>query len=411
MKKDIRSSILHLCATNKEFPSLVELISYTGQSGHQLRIQLEKLCERGFIERMPSGKYQLNMYHVINGTDEKEEEVEEDFVMEAINEKEIPETFPDPVFNPMLERAIEKENTKIKVFETKGDNQNIHKKRILDNIIKFQKSKNEKKIKKNDVDLVIPITRIAMLFIGIGAGIVSVFYTSVWLLEFLPSMLAILLSTIMVGFSILAFEVIIMFFSGMVSKHWSRWAVAVGFSLLWLIVAAFSITSTVAGQYNQHIKNSKEYAELNESKRASSMTWNSIQERKKELAERRSEKKSQLSNLINISIQATTIEDSEKHSRTLSSTSNQINQAENALNKIEAEIEKIREEERKVLAANPSQANNDMSDIPDFYSWVAKVMDIKKDLAQFWLSLFPAIFVDIISPVALAIAMFLKKKK
>jgi hypothetical protein len=36
---------------------------------------------------------------------------------------------------------------------------------------------------------------------------------------------------------------------------------------------------------------------------------------------------------------------------------------------------------------------------------------MEKDLVQFWMSLFPAIFVYIISPVALAVAMFLPRKK
>jgi hypothetical protein len=46
-----------------------------------------------------------------------------------------------------------------------------------------------------------------------------------------------------------------------------------------------------------------------------------------------------------------------------------------------------------------------------FYSWLAKVLGISKDIAQFWMSLFPAIFVDIISPSALAIAFFMGKNE
>jgi hypothetical protein len=371
MRREVKDSIISLCARNKTFPSDNELVEYAEQSLQEVHAALDALCENRFIERLPSGQYVLNpgiiMRQSAVGIDPSKEPSAE--------------AIPDSIADPFPKKKCKKEK-----------------------VIK------EKPEVKKEFDLVIPILRLLMLAIGTGAMIVSIFYTWIWLRELLPSPLAILLSTIMVCFSVLSFEVIVLFLTGEVTKHWSRWFVITGFSFLWIIVAAFSITSTIAGQYNKHIKNSKEYAMQNQGKKSEVMKWNRLQERKTELVERRLEKKTQISNLIAMSNQVGTIAEAEKHNEVLASTNYRTQTAESELNHIEAELEKVRDEEKKAITADTSLASADTVDVPDFYSWLAKILDIKKDLAQFWLSLFPAIFVDLISPAALAIAAFLKKK-
>lgn len=416
MKRDIRTSIIYLCGRNKTFPSISELSVYTGRSIQEIKDQLQKLCDKNFIEKLPSGNYQLSPMSIANfetlGVIDNGDGTGTEIFTTASDRDSANEFIENQLLDDKKKMFYEKqdEETGVTYWDDKPDYEDNKK---YSGILKanISKLKSFKNLYTTDKDYIIPITRIAMLIIGLGAVVVSVFYTSVWLLEFLPTFLALLLASIMVGFSVLAFEMIIMFLSGIVVKHWSKWFIVTGFSALWLIVAAFSITSTVAGQYNQHIKNSKEYAQLNESNKVDAIKWNSLKERKAELLERRVEKKSQLSTLIGIANQATTIETTEKHSSTITAANNRIYITEQALNKIESDLDAIRQEEKRMLDKNPSQVNSDSTEIPDFYSWIASVFKIKKDLAQFWMSLFPAIFVDIISPVALAVAMFLKRQK
>jgi len=46
----------------------------------------------------------------------------------------------------------------------------------------------------------------------------------------------------------------------------------------------------------------------------------------------------------------------------------------------------------------------------DFYKWIGEVLGVESQIFEFWFSLFPALFIDIISPIAFAVFMFLNKK-
>ncbi|MFX0141036.1 MAG: hypothetical protein ACFFDN_45780, partial [Candidatus Hodarchaeota archaeon] len=122
-----------------------------------------------------------------------------------------------------------------------NEKSNNHKKKFS-----FKEIKEEITRKKNDIVLI--VLRILMIIIGIGAIILSTYYTSIWLFSFLPGYLAILLSSIMVAFSVAAFECMIIF------KENKQRILIVIFSIIWLIVLCFSMISTVAGQYNARMK-------------------------------------------------------------------------------------------------------------------------------------------------------------
>ena len=97
------------------------------------------------------------------------------------------------------------------------------------------------------VDFILISVRILMAIIGIGAVILSIYYTYVWLAEFLNMFLALLLSTIMIAFSVMAFEVMVIFW-----QNKQRGVIPL-FCLLWLVVLIFSMISTIAGQYNSRM--------------------------------------------------------------------------------------------------------------------------------------------------------------
>lgn len=259
----------------------------------------------------------------------------------------------------------------------------------------------------------IKIIQRSMALIGMGAAIISIYYTIVWMKEFLPFPFAVILSSIIVGFSIMAFELIIVFISGKITVHWSRWFIALLFVILWFIVEAFSITSTIAGQYNQFAKNQLVNAEENQSTNISKIQWNNIQEHKQEITQRIKEQRERRIQIAGIVKGISSVTNQEAHASTFSNAQWRIQQIDSAIEKLNIEMDSVRAEEKEIIkkGTDISKVTQNVSNIPDFYSWLAKLFKISKDIVQFLCSLFPAVFVDIISPVGIAVALFLKNKE
>jgi hypothetical protein len=252
------------------------------------------------------------------------------------------------------------------------------------------------------------VIRALMVVIGLGAAVMSTYYTTFWLMEFLPTVLAVVLGSIMVFFSVIAFETILIFAQN------RQWPAAVTFVLIWVVVAAFSIVSTVAGQYNQHqralVRTSVENVETTTSR----LQLQTLREQRAEILGRAESKREQIASLNKILASVSDIEKRAQFGRSWADTQVQIAAAEKVLTGLQKEIDATRAAERELLAKAPAALAADplsVSAAPDFYTWLAGVLRISRDLSQFWLSLFPAIFIDVIAPAALAVSMFLARKK
>lgn len=254
--------------------------------------------------------------------------------------------------------------------------------------------------------------QISMLVIGLGAVILSIYYTTIWLIDFLPLMLAVLLSTIMVGFSVSAFETLIAFLSGKVkSGPVSKLIISSAFIVLWIIVTFFSITSTVAGQYNKHIDQVKK-------KIASSPTGyklTAIREEKADCEIQLKDAREQLAMLSKIAGGMSDLSSRSSHGRVWNDTQWRMVKVNKTIAGLLDRIQKLRSQESELLNSSKESgivlANNKGEMILDFYDWLARVLGLSKDQVQFWMSLFPAVFVDVIAPVSLAVALFLKRQE
>jgi hypothetical protein len=258
------------------------------------------------------------------------------------------------------------------------------------------------------------IIQIIMGIIGIGAGIISVYYTTIWFLEFLPWAFALLLSAIMVGFSIAAFETVILFLTGQVTKsRTAKISIATGFTILWIVVSAFSIVSTIAGQVNKHAQNLQESAkqEVN----ISGVSWNLIQERKTDIRTRINEYRQQIKGYNNISAGMDNLDSRTANEKTWYETQWRLKKAQESLDKLSGDMDAVRTEEQALLEKSKKSGivlstKKEAKDTLNFYEWLSGILDMREDLVQFFLSLFPAVFVDIIAPVGIAISLFLRNK-
>jgi hypothetical protein len=274
---------------------------------------------------------------------------------------------------------------------------------------KAEKIKIIKENKKNDIILV--VLRIIMFIIGIGAIILSVYYTAIWLVNYIHPILAYILSAIMIAFSVGVFEIIIIF------KGNKQYLFILPFIFLWLIVLCFSMVSTVAGQYNQRIENINEDIIEKSSDILDRKGYEILLEEEKELRERIKEKRKELIPFESIMSTFETIQDRENNKWLYWDTYEKIkkineyidklrNDLENKRNEIKDYYKKKKEEGKEVESIEETTERK-----VSFYVWISSILNIEPKYIEFWLSVFPAAFVDIIAPLAIAVSMFLKRKE
>lgn len=266
-------------------------------------------------------------------------------------------------------------------------------------------------LRKQFFDIPLVLIKIIMFFIGIGAAYLSIWYTGKWLLEFLNPFLAYMLSTILVLFSIIVFEVIIIL--------WKNRQIITIFILgiLWIIVLLFSMVSTIAGQYNQRIINENENLAETASNILDKKGYDLLLEEEEEIKNSIEDKKTELKPFQDIMSNFQTIEDREKNMWLYWDTYEKIKKINTDIEKLREELKKKRDEikryykekedEQEIVGATKETQIENKS----FYEWIAEVMKAEVRFIEFWMSVFPAIFIDIIAPLALAISMFLKRRR
>lgn len=274
---------------------------------------------------------------------------------------------------------------------------------------KAEKMRIIKEKRKNDV--IIISLRIIMLIIGIGAIILSIYYTAIWLCEFLHPVLAYLLSTIMVAFSVGVFEVIFVF------RENKQYLFTLPFIFLWIVVLCFSMVSTIAGQYNQRMENMNEEMIEDSSNILDRKGYEILLDEEKELEDRIQEKKKELTPFESIMSDFKTIKDREENKWLYWNTHEKIKGINKEIDKLRNDLI-VKRDEIKSYYEKKKQEGKEVEAIEEtvekkvsFYVWISSILSIEAKYIEFWLSVFPAVFVDIIAPLGVAVSMFLKRKK
>jgi hypothetical protein len=82
---------------------------------------------------------------------------------------------------------------------------------------------------------------------------------------------------------------------------------------------------------------------------------------------------------------------------------------QDAIAKLNDKIEKTRSNETELIKNNPL-AKQEVKKQMNFAQWIAGLFHGNEESIQFWMTLFPAIFLDIISPVFLTLFVFIRKR-
>jgi ABC-type multidrug transport system fused ATPase/permease subunit len=246
---------------------------------------------------------------------------------------------------------------------------------------------------KADKDITLKIIKILMAVIGGGASIMSVYYTATFLLEYLHPILAVMLSAIMVLFSVFCIDVMIIFYN-----NGNQRSLIALFAGAWLVVFLFSMVSTVIGQYNARALNLSEGNTV-----AESMTWELIGEQEETLKKEIEEAEKSLASFRK---SFNTLSEKEDRNWHFYDARNKLKDAEILLTKKTNELKALQQERKDFL-------NKGMATAPkhDFYQWFGKAFGFNPDKVSFMVSILPAIFIDVIAPLAIAVSMFLKRRE
>jgi hypothetical protein len=282
------------------------------------------------------------------------------------------------------------------------------------------------KLKENSINL---ITDLVSLFIGLVALSISIYYSMLWLWKYagFPFIIALFLAFAYIVFLNIVFEGAISFFrqailiknnslkiresnkplyKRSIQMQISRILIGLVIMFVWFFLTAYSMISTVAGQYGQIIKIEESKSTVRKDADFYTEQLNSIEEQMEFIMTQNTSYQEELNILLDRAKSINTIEDRYKYRNTTGSTEERIDELRKSIETNTSQINALLIEKRGLLKDDSSDFSINFGSV---YTYFSKITGLPELLIQVVLSLFPSVFVDIISPVAFAIFIYRKK--
>jgi len=286
----------------------------------------------------------------------------------------------------------------LKSFKKLGDTE----KKLAEYYLNTKEEKEPIKTKsKINLDKIkIMLLKFGMGIIGIIASILSVYFTFLWFHTIMNFILSFLLSICMVGFSIISFESILLF------KQNKQFLLIFIFSLLWIIVVTFSMSSTLAGQLQLEFKQIKKESESNLIDNNNILLY---QDYEKQISDYNIDIKGKRIEVDKLRSFLDTLNYDVTSDRKRYNTINwRINEKDKDIKNLKNKIELIQKKKEKLLK---NDVKISVKKQVTFFEWLQLLFGVKSNVFKFILYLFPALFIDIISPLSLAVMLFYKQKE
>jgi ABC-type multidrug transport system fused ATPase/permease subunit len=245
------------------------------------------------------------------------------------------------------------------------------------------------------------ILRWVMLLVGISSSVMSAYYTQIWQHETLSIFWSWFLSLIMIIFSSAAFLTLIGLLSKSIESRFSTWLLSGIFFILWIICLIYSIQVTVAGRFAQY----QEIVSKNKTETVNQVKSNNILSSIESLKLDKMNNQKQLDILLKQYDYAQV--DMQIKGTSIQSIKNDIDKIKNVLMDVNGKLENKNLEYEKIIGNGTT--NNEAKF--GFYDWAAKIYKTDRGNVEWIMLLFPSLFLDIASPIALAVFMFLGRKK
>lgn len=248
--------------------------------------------------------------------------------------------------------------------------------------------------------------KLIVFIIGCGATYMSIFHSIEFLKDYYDPLKAIIAATLIISFNIVSAEMIIF---GIIHK---LKMIIAGFAIILFLGSVFSMGSTIIGLYNlkanttttQNININNNDTEYRQRELKHKLLVEEKEQIKK-LLDGEIIKRDGLVTLLNNFSQEQIKLDLENY--------NKINGrryiADKRIDKLQNDFNKILNVEKEYIKSNIVFDSNKKELPPDAYDWIAKYVfkNMNADGIKFWMSVYPAIFYDIIAPISFSIVFFL----
>lgn len=226
------------------------------------------------------------------------------------------------------------------------------------------------------------IIRIVMLIVGTCSMVLSIIFNFTFLKGLLPSYIAAMLAGVITVFATSAFEAVMLF------KKQGNYFLSVAFSLLWVLIASYSITTIVAVNYSNYMDKEDEetYTEANAARARIAIIDEQIKIKDEQI------------DGYNQSIDFN--KSKGWHFQDYTRMKNNVLKEKNAL-----QDEKIR-----IIQSSPDAVSKHGEKKDTLMDYISRLFGISGKTVRFIMSALPALFMDIISPLSMAVSIFLLPK-
>jgi hypothetical protein len=250
----------------------------------------------------------------------------------------------------------------------------------------------------------ITVIRAVMALSGTGASVVSGYFAIARLGEFMPRALATILGAFIVAFAVIAFELVLVFV-----QRRSFFAAAT-FVFLWALVAVFTLNATIAGFYTYYTAVKHEAAAREAPENANTQALQSLGSDEADLRARIDTLTLDL-RANERTVQNTTGSAMERsdNGRIFYDAQARITSDSKALDALDSRLQVVREKKVAILAATP--AVSAAVKRTDYFEWAGGLLHWQPATMELVSAIFPSVFIDLISSIGLAVALFLQSER
>ena len=91
------------------------------------------------------------------------------------------------------------------------------------------------------------------------------------------------------------------------------------------------------------------------------------------------------------------------------STKQFINESQTEIDRLEQLLKEVRNKSQTFLESNQEISIVEKAQVFSFYIWISQMVKVDSAYIRFWLFIIPAVAIDILAAVGIALALFLKK--
>ena len=238
---------------------------------------------------------------------------------------------------------------------------------------------------------------------GVGASVVSGYFAIARLGEFMPRGLAAILGAFIVAFAVIAFELVLVFV-----QRRSYFAAAT-FVFLWALVAVFTLNATIAGFYTFYTSVKHQAAAQEAPENASKNALDSLVSEESGIRTRIDVLTRDLqANENTISNTTTTADERSNYGRVFYDAEARVAADSKNLDELQGRLQVVREKERAIMAASPAVAAAVKR--TDYFEWAGGLLHWPPATMELVSAIFPSVFIDLISSIGLAVALFLSSQ-